>query len=82
MLLLATAVDLSQDDARLPNVEPAVPGDHDLAATLNALNQAANSGSFGPGSSSGGQPGQLNPDMLDHELLSRWVYIKARSCIT
>ena len=66
---------MSQDDVRLPNVEPPVPGDHDLAATLNALNQAANSGSFGPGLSGAGQPGQLNPDMLNDELFSRWAYI-------
>lgn len=61
------AVDLSQDDARLPNTEPPVPGDHDLAATLNAL--AANSGSFGAAPSGSGQP--LNPDMLNDEMLHR-----------
>ena len=63
------AVDLTQGQQPLPRAEPAVPGDHDLAATLKAL--AANSSSFGGNQAAA--PSSLDPDDIDPEMISRSV---------
>lgn len=47
--------------------EPPVPGDHDLAATLQAL--AANSSSFGGDPNA--QGGALDPNALDSDMLNK-----------
>ena len=62
-----TAVDLTQGQMPLPNVEPPMPGNHDLAATLKAL--AANSTSFG-GSSAAHSEG-VDPDGIDPDMIAR-----------
>ena len=61
------AVDLTQGQAPLPDVEPPVPGNHDLAATLKAL--AANSTSFGGNSAA--QGAGIDPDGIDPEMIAR-----------
>ena len=61
------AVDLTQGQTPLPDVEPPIPGNHDLAATLKAL--AANSTSFG--GSSAAQSAGIDPDGVDPEMIAR-----------
>lgn len=61
------AVDLTQGQAPLPQVQPPVPGNHDLAATLKAL--AANSTSFG--GTSAAQGAGIDPDGIDPEMIAR-----------
>lgn len=61
------AVDLTQGQAPLPQVQPPVPGNHDLAATLKAL--AANSTSFG--GTSAAQGAGIDPDGIDPEKIAR-----------
>lgn len=61
------AVDLTQGQAPLPQVQPLVPGNHDLAATLKAL--AANSTSFS--GTSAAQSAGIDPDGIDPEMIAR-----------
>ena len=61
------AVDLTQGQAPLPNQDPPIPGNHDLAATLKAL--AANSTSFGGGSAA--HSAGIDPDGIDPEMIAR-----------
>lgn len=51
----------------MPNEEPPIPGNHDLAATLKAL--AANSTSFA--GSSAAQSAGTDPDGVDPEMIAR-----------